>query len=520
MTARDSICGMLLGLAVINLVGPPAMGAEVKRLPPVESQPANQSSAPAKARPTLHGVAQSVWLQDAAVTSDKSRAQSQERAVQLVNWNDEPFVPPVEIELDGAEQTQDQSVVRTYASPFTKLVSQQDPPVPPQPAADSSQSVPPAPPSGAASPKDPAAAATTNEAQAPAVNTQPPEPPAQETGTPETIDAGTPSAEDDCVRFETTCCPLTPCWYFQADALMLFRSDTRTIKFVEHGTGAAVRGQRPALVTTDDLDPNPAWGPRFTLGRYLCDTHNLELVYFGMHNWSSQAAFNGINGVGFSFNNIDVPFDANITSDFDGAQYISGDYASTIHNAEANLVTNNRWDLNATTGFPWYHYVDFLMGFRYFRLSEEFDLRSTDAGQTSDYVIDTVNDLVGGQVGMVFGTYHSPRVSWNVSTKAGMFANFGRQTTLMRDDNNTVLFRDFETEGREIAFVGDTNFSLAYDIRPNMSVTAGYYLLYVGGVALAPEQLDFTTTPTSGSSINQNGGAFYHGPSIGLRINY
>jgi hypothetical protein len=101
-----------------------------------------------------------------------------------------------------------------------------------------------------------------------------------------------------------------------------------------------------------------------------------------------------------------------------------------------------------------------------------------------------------------------------------MFVNFARQSTLMRDDNNTVLFRDFTTEGREIAFVGDMNFNLAYDLRPNVAVTAGYYLLYVGGVALAPEQLDFTTTATSGSGINVDGGAFYHGPSVGLRINY
>lgn len=308
-----------------------------------------------------------------------------------------------------------------------------------------------------------------------------------------------------------------PPWYWAADALFLCRSANRDIKIVEMGTGTPPRGQRAALLTTDDLDYDPAWGPRLTLGRQVSDTRRFEITYFGFHHWVATGSFDGINGPGFAFNNIDVPFDANITSDFDGGQFVQATYASEIQSVEANLLTDTRWDLNQSVGWPWYYYVDFLGGFRYIRLSEEFDLRSTDANDTSNYLIDANNDMFGGQIGILAGTYFSPLWSWNFTGKIGILANMAEQDTLMRDDDNTVLMRDFRTKGDELAFFTEMNVGVAYDLRPNLAVTAGYMLLWIDGVALAPEQLDFSTTPTSGSRLNQNGDILIHGGFVGLR---
>jgi hypothetical protein len=311
-------------------------------------------------------------------------------------------------------------------------------------------------------------------------------------------------------------CP--PYWTFRAEGLMLWRTKSREIKIVEEGTGTPPRGQRDALLTTDSLQQNPNWGPRLTIDHLFHDAHRLELSYFGLHHWNSQSSFDGINGVGFSFLNIDVPFDSNYTSDFDGAQFVSAAYASEIHSVELNCRTDNRWDLNQSAGYPWYEYVDFLAGVRYFRLEEEFDLASTDALETSNYLIDTTNDLVGGQLGLIAGTYCTPLVSWNLVGKAGVYANMGKQSTLLRDDNNTVLLRDFTTRDEEIAFIGELNANIAYDFHPNAALTVGYSLVWLDGVALAPEQLDFTTTATSGSAINQNGGVLFNGLSVGLQV--
>jgi hypothetical protein len=51
-----------------------------------------------------------------------------------------------------------------------------------------------------------------------------------------------------------------------------------------------------------------------------------------------------------------------------------------------------------------------------------------------------------------------------------------------------------------------------------LALTVGYQLLWVDGLALAPEQLDFTTEPHSGSGIEDDGDLFFHGGYVGFRI--
>jgi hypothetical protein len=48
----------------------------------------------------------------------------------------------------------------------------------------------------------------------------------------------------------------------------------------------------------------------------------------------------------------------------------------------------------------------------------------------------------------------------------------------------------------------------------------GYNLIWIEGVALAPDQLDFTNTTTSGSGIDTDGGVFLHGVNAGLEARW
>jgi PAS domain S-box-containing protein len=42
----------------------------------------------------------------------------------------------------------------------------------------------------------------------------------------------------------------------------------------------------------------------------------------------------------------------------------------------------------------------------------------------------------------------------------------------------------------------------------------------IEGVALAPNQLDFTNTPDSGTDVHTNGGVFFHGVNLGLEARW
>ena len=304
------------------------------------------------------------------------------------------------------------------------------------------------------------------------------------------------------------CCP--SCWYVEGDGLFLDRSKSRNIKIVENGTGPPPRGQRITVMTTDALDFDDEWGPRIVIGN-RDECRDLEVVYYGFQHWQSTAVATMGNP------EVDVPFDSadfNINgvlrpiSDFDGAQRVEAIYASELHNFEANW-----W---ATDGRLWQPMV----GFRYFDLDEEFDLRSTDTNETSDYLIDAENNLVGLQTGLRYEQPRYGRFTWNVLGKAGAYVNFASQDTLLRDDNNSVLIHHFTPHDEDIAFIGELGVNARYAISKNIELTCGYLLLWVDGVALAPEQLDFTTTATSGSTLHNDGDAVFDGGYVGVRITH
>ncbi len=86
----------------------------------------------------------------------------------------------------------------------------------------------------------------------------------------------------------------------------------------------------------------------------------------------------------------------------------------------------------------------------------------------------------------------------------------------MAENDNSVVYRDFITEDEEAAFVTDMRLEGRYHLTDRAALTLGYQLMWVDGVALAPEQLDFTTDQYSGSALNADGTVFYHGAYFGL----
>jgi hypothetical protein len=65
----------------------------------------------------------------------------------------------------------------------------------------------------------------------------------------------------------------------------------------------------------------------------------------------------------------------------------------------------------------------------------------------------------------------------------------------------------------EISFIGETRLIARWHLRPNMSLRAGYELMYVTSVALAPHQVNFIPGFTK---LATSGDPFYHGASFGL----
>jgi hypothetical protein len=72
------------------------------------------------------------------------------------------------------------------------------------------------------------------------------------------------------------------------------------------------------------------------------------------------------------------------------------------------------------------------------------------------------------------------------------------------------------TTSTAVAFLGELGFNLNYQFSQNWFLLGGYQVYWVDGVALAPNQLDFTNTASSGTTLDKKGSLFMQGTNAGL----
>jgi hypothetical protein len=305
---------------------------------------------------------------------------------------------------------------------------------------------------------------------------------------------GLPGACPSCQRHggEDT----SPGWYVQAESLFLRRNSGSALQPV-----VIDRNSDTTILATRDLRFDAEAGPRLTLGRWFDPCSAWELSYFGMHHWNSQATAVGDN-------NLSIPGDLGLALlDFNQADAMRLDYSAELHNAELNYLRS----LDNMT---------LVAGFRYLRLTERFNIHAIDSDTgASDYNIQAANDLYGGQIGARVAR-GSGRLGWEFTSKAGLFGNNAKQRTFLADFDNTRLERDSQTRGGQVAFVGELGLSGTYQLTRVLTVRGGYNLMWIAGVALAPDQLDFTDLPSSGTALDRGGGIFLHGANVGLEARW
>jgi hypothetical protein len=136
------------------------------------------------------------------------------------------------------------------------------------------------------------------------------------------------------------------------------------------------------------------------------------------------------------------------------------------------------------------------------------------------YSVDTENNLYGGQLGGRFRRCSGP-FSLESTAKAGVFANDMEQTQAPIIDFPNFVFRGWRTaDDTDVAFVGDLNFTVIYHLCDLWGLRAGYNLIWLEDVALATNQLDFSNTPASGRTLDNDGGVFLHGVNLGIETRW
>jgi hypothetical protein len=343
------------------------------------------------------------------------------------------------------------------------------------------------------------------------------------------------SCDPGCTK--TFFCELCPSTYAEVDALFMQRdpgNPSRTV-LIDANTHAT-------LVSSANLDFGFDPGVRALWGFHVTDCLALEFGYFGLFDASGHLSYAGSSSA------VDVRLPGplgDVSNVFHDGVRTRTNYGSQFQGAEVNLAccccceppccpdpcsvsscgaaTCGGTPCGDPRYFGWAGSREWFVGFRYLSLNESFHIYGEKEVlgllETAHYDVSSYNNLYGVQIGGRIHRYRG-RFCLEVSGKAGIYGNQCGQEQTFIDYPGFPLRPTVSKNGGSVAFSTELNFGGLYQINETWGLSAGYNVMWIGGVALAPDQLDFTYTPTSGTGLFTGGSVFLHGFNVGIEARW
>ena len=325
-----------------------------------------------------------------------------------------------------------------------------------------------------------------------------------------------------CRRAGCRRCP-DDCRYGSFDVLFLQRNvgtDGSTI--AENAAG----GQPVSLLTNASAEPATAAGVRLFYGVQGHQRVGWEIGYTGVYGMFGEDRADAAGS-------IQVPGGlGQAVQGWATANAVRPTYASSLNMFEANIFQHQHAVKGGRhSAFPWdrvhdpyCHSFDWLFGLRWAGLNETADLNvQTDPGEPfSAYSVTTSSQLIGPQIGI------KERRQWNNWAVEGWAKTMLAGTFLSSyaDPITSPLAPGLEYRPSRkdnevgVGFVADLNYSLARRLGEHWWLRVGYNLIWVTGVALAPNQFDFTDNAASGSRLVGGSSVFLHGANLGIEARW
>lgn len=330
-------------------------------------------------------------------------------------------------------------------------------------------------------------------------------------------------------------------WYAEGDYVLMNRAwDRKGLLFAfeggigsSPGTSFGQVGFGPVLalnqLVIEGSKPGADGLARVTLGRFLFRDgsnrdHNAQFTYYGGGQWKQKSSIEAASATGIQVND----FIDRVNPSFDGAQQLGFGYETGYDSVEANYVVKTRMGRDQMVLQPngdWVRAANktltygFLAGMRYVNLSETLtieaqrnpDLATSEGG---NYFINDTNRLFGGQLGFS-AAQESARWSLGINVKGGSYWNrMGLDSHFTAGPANNVSTGTTDSTEDAISFVGEVQVQGKWHLRPNLSLRAGFELLFIEKLALAPHQINFV--PGGYSPIADDGSIVGLGTSIGI----
>ncbi|HEY2762070.1 MAG TPA: hypothetical protein VGI75_15035 [Pirellulales bacterium] len=323
------------------------------------------------------------------------------------------------------------------------------------------------------------------------------------------------------------------CWYGDFDFVVWNRTQplSRVLGVDASPAGILFRDRLNKHGSQLPLEP----GGRATIG-YLLNRdidnrdHSIEVTYLGFNNWEGVDSLKSTAGQSL-FVREDLSFPG-----FNGADTYATTYRSDLQSFEIDYRLRNRpgrdrmimgpdgfWSRQLAPGFT----QSLLVGIRGISEQENFHWTAMrNATALSDFggddVINTKNTLLGVQIGGDLMNIHD-HWYWGLKGDTGVYCNFsdGFQTLHGLDPNSTTgptsEFIQAHATGQTAAYFGELTFLLGYNVSDHLFIHAGWDMSLLGGIAMAPDNVSFTTYLSDARPFLNTGSViFYTGLSLGL----
>ena len=326
---------------------------------------------------------------------------------------------------------------------------------------------------------------------------------------------------------QSACCP-DWCQYGIVDFLFLQRDNaTSGAVITEENIGGLPVPVQVPVFTTRSMQPATAPGVRLFYGELGPDCMGWEVGYLGVYGMFGAVDRSSLT------DSLVIPGDlGGNTPGWTSADEVRPTYASSLNTVEANIFTYRCCPECSSDSFLWSHLgnkpvchcSNWLFGFRWAGLEEQADLNVLCCRVTNDvftsYSVRTSSQMLGPQVGFrgrrqwknwaVEGWAKAMLAGTLLSSNADPISSSLAPTTIIRPA------RRLNDAG--VGFLGDLNYTVTRRLNDTWWLRLGYNMIWLSGVALAPDQWDFTNQlPTlGGTTLVGGGGVFLHGVNLGL----
>jgi len=310
------------------------------------------------------------------------------------------------------------------------------------------------------------------------------------------------------------CLPVGETWWL-FDVVFLQRDNQSTDQIIAaSGPDAIITSGGPQFTTQP--------GVRLFRGSVDDCGRGWELGYLGVWNM-----FAGRTAAGPGDVHAGDPL-ALVVEGFNDRSLAEMTYLSSLNTAEASyLVRSCHRGFSRMSAYPWERCgnyrrgtVDWLAGFRWAGLDERAGLvlSGGDFAGPSRYDVRSSTNFFGAQLG------GRGRMEWDRWAIDG-WAKVALAGTAMSQSadpivsaippNPTIRPARAASEGG-VGFIGDIAVNLSYRLSDTWRLRTGYNFLWLTGVALAPNQMDFGGSNTGGTGLAGGAGVFLSGANLGL----